>query len=141
MAYIGPNKIKSHKDIKGEIPLVEVTYDNGNVEQLSKLTFDEVVSEEACDLTELRRRRVSPAVNEFLTIIRNRGLKINEMDYMDAMLKTSLEEFARHAQCMLWKDYMPQPHDPGEVDFVTIDRILRTEKKTLKDVIKDVINE
>ena len=135
MSFIGPNKVKSHKDIKGEIPLVEVTYDNGVVEHLSKLMFDEIISEEKCDLTELREKRVAPAVAQILEIIRNWGLKVNEMPYMDALLKTSLEENVKAAQNELLGKWMPEPNTPDEVDFITIDRILRSKKVALKDVI------
>jgi hypothetical protein len=42
----------------------------------------------------------------------------------------------KQAQNELWGAYMPKPNDPEEVSLVTIDKVLRNQKKTLKDVLK-----
>lgn len=133
--FIGKNEIKSYKEIKGEILLVEVTYKDDSVEWLSKLMFDEIKSEELCDETELRDRRVVPVVAEMLKVLRNWGLKMNELPHMSALLTTSLQESQNEALNELWSKWMPRPRSPDEVDLVTLDRVLKSRKLILKDVI------
>lgn len=133
--FIGLNKIKKFKETKEfDIPIIEVTYVNGTVEYLSKLMFNEIVSDKECDLSELRDKRVVPVVASVLEVIRNWGLKVNELPHMSALLNGSLDENRKQAQCILWSEFMPQPVTPDDVDFITIDRVLK-HKRTLKDVI------
>ena len=76
--FIGPKQIKETKDggktLNG-IEVIEIFYEDNTKEILSKLMYDKIVSEESCDLTQLRDKRLEPLVKETLTVLRNWGIK------------------------------------------------------------------
>lgn len=124
--FVGLKKIESFKDIEGE--MVEITYIDDKVERFSKVMFDEIASKKPCDLSTLRDKRVRPVVSELLGVIRRWGIKINELPYLSSLMNTSLDENHKAALCKLWGEYMPEPLTPDEVDYVTVDRVLKPPK-------------
>ena len=94
--FIGTNKIISTKNLPENthegLPLIQVDYENGSSEVLSKLMYDTVVSEESCDPSAFREKRIFPVVQEVLKIMRNWGLKLNELHFFSAVLTNSLHE-------------------------------------------------
>ena len=138
--FIGGKKIKQATETKDTTPsgiaLVEVTYEDGGVEWFSSLMFDKIVSEESCDASALRDKRVEPVVEKILAIIRDWGLKLGELQYMSARLNQSLDYNQKEALLELWAEWMPRPNSPDEIDYITIDRVLRSIKqKTVADVL------
>lgn len=126
MKFIGPKQIES--DII-EKNLVTVVYSDGTKEVLSKLMYDKVVSEEACDATALREKRIQLVVVEILTVMRNWGVKLGELDYLSILLNTSIEENQKEALKQLWRPLIPDIQQTDDVDLISVDKILRTIKK------------
>lgn len=137
--FIGPRKIKSIRQTDekttGDIPLFEVTFEDGVVERFSELMFKKIVSEESCDLNVLRDKRVFAVVEVMLEILRDWGIRLSELPYLSAVLNRSLDTNTKEALSELWSHWMPKPQDPEDVDLITIDRILKSKKVTLADVL------
>ena len=139
IGFIGLKPIKKllpSENTSGGIEIVAVEFEDGTIEHFSKLMYDATVSDEVCDLTALREKRIRPVVEKLLTVLRDWGIKLNELPYMSAVLNESLAENEREALNELWSQYMPKPLSPDEVSLVTIDRVLKLRKIKLEDVIK-----
>ena len=131
--FIGPKTIKESKE---ENSLVTVEYIDGTKEILAKLMFEKIISETACDLTALRERRITPVVAEVLGILRNWGIRLNELQYMSLLLNTSLQENERQALLELWRPILPTINSLDDVDLIAIDNILRTKPVLDPKVLK-----
>jgi hypothetical protein len=132
MNYIGPKKIKETKD--GEkttngIEIVDVLYEDGSREFLSKLMFDKIVSEESCDLTKLRDKRLEPLVKETLTVLRNWGIKLSELTQFYALLNLSMQNNEKEALLELWRELIPTLQDPDDIDLINVDLVLKRRKE------------
>ena len=123
--YIGEKIVKETKEEDG---LIVVTYEDGDVETMSKKMYDAVISEESCDLTALRDKRIYPIVEATLALMRDWGIKISELQYFSVVLNQSLMENEKAALVKLWQQYSPMIKAHDEVDLVTIDRVLKTIK-------------
>jgi hypothetical protein len=130
--YIGQKKIKetivTDEKTPGGGDIIAITYEDGLTETFSKLMYNEIVSEEMCDLTDLRDKRVRPIVASVLLIFREWGMKVGETAYFSALLNNSLEHNKDEAQKELWRQFMPSIISLDDVDFVGIDRVLKTIK-------------
>lgn len=141
-SFVGPKKIKQAIHNIGErtaggIELVKVEYEDGSEEHLSELMFAKVVSDKSCDLSALRDKRLLPVVEVILGILRDWGIKIGELPYFSSLLMKSLDYNTTQALIELWSHWMPRPRDPEDIDLVTIDRVLKSTKKTLNDLLGD----
>lgn len=137
--FIGEKKVKDSKET-GEttpsgVPLVEVQYVDGTAECLSKLMFDQVLAEKACDLTELREKRLEVVLRAVLELMRDWGLRVGETPYFGALLNQSLNYSVEEATKTLWATVMLKPLSLDDVDLVTVDRVLKNKSLTAKDVI------
>lgn len=130
--YIGPKKVSSIEETEDKTPggfkLIKVSYEDESIEYLSELMFNKVISDEKCDESELREKRVQPIVESMLAILRDWGLKVGELQYMSALLNQSLNFNSDEALIELLSKWMPRPKNLDDVDYVTIDRILRSEE-------------
>jgi hypothetical protein len=130
--YIGNKKIKEVITLEEKTPvgsdIMEVEYVDGTKEVLSKMMYDETVSEKSCDLTDLRDKRIRPVVASVLLIFREWGIKISETAYFSALLNQSLDHNKDEAQKELWKQWKPTLQSLEDVDYITIDRILKSIK-------------
>lgn len=131
--FIGPKKIKTtemtdEKTISGN-DIIMVVYEDGSEEHFSKMMYDRIVTKKSCDLSELRDKRVFPVVEVALALFRDWGLKTGELQYFSALLNKSLDFNSSQAYTLLVSKYMPKPNSMDDVDFITIDRILRNESK------------
>jgi hypothetical protein len=135
--YIGLKPIKEVKD-GGKTPngveVVEVFYEDNTREVFSKLMYDKIVSEESCDLTQLREKRITPIVEQVLLVMRNWGIKVSELPYFSSLLNQSMQANEKEAMRELWLDVIPTLADPDDVDLIAIDLILR--KKAEKEELK-----
>ena len=127
--YIGNKKIKSsevsnEKTIAGN-SIMKVIYEDESIEFLSSLMFDKVASKDKCDLSELRDKRVLPVVEMTLALLREWGINTGELQYFSALLNKSLDFNTSQAYIKLISKYMPKPISLDDVDFITIDRVLR----------------
>lgn len=138
--FIGGKQIKetrpANEKTAGGVEIAEVEYSDGDIEWFSTLMLDKIVSEKACDLTELRDKRVFPVVEVVLGILRDWGIKLNELQYLSAKLNNSLQINEFEALNELWGQFMPKPNSPDEVNLIAIDRVLKNKKVSLKDVLK-----
>ena len=137
--FIGNKKIKIHfltsETTPGGIPIVEVEYEDGTKEFFSELMFKEIVSDLSCDLTELRDKRISPVVKIVVGVLRDWGIKIGESSYFALVLNQSLNFNIDEAQKELWSQWTNKPLSLDEVDLIAVDRVLKSTRKTIKDVI------
>ena len=138
--FIGKKSIKEKIELDektpGEVSLVQVIFEDGTSERISRLMYDKIVSETQCDDSDLRDKRIFPIVEELLKLLRDWGIKVNELSYMSAVLNRSLDANLKEATNELWSQWMSKPASPDDVDLVTVDRVLRNQKKTLEDVLK-----
>ena len=126
--YIGPKKIKTIKEgekTKNGIEVVEVFYEDNTSEFLSKLMYDEIVSEESCDLSKLRDKRLEPLVRETLTVLRNWGIKLSELTAFYALLNASMQNNEKEALLELWREAIPTLQDPDDIDLINVDLVLK----------------
>lgn len=134
--YIGEKQVvdcvKTEENTPGGFPIWEVTYEE-NKEWFSETMLKNIVSDEPCDLNELREKRVQPVVEMCLAVIRDYGLKVSELPHMSIMLNTSLDHNQKEAEIELWSKFMPRPLAVDEIDYLTIDRVLRTIENEPKD--------
>ena len=120
--FIGLRKIKCVEDNEN---LITVFYEDGKSEVLSKVMFDVIVSNEACDASKLRDKRCTVIAEQVLMVMRNYGLKINEFPYLSALISTSFEENEKAALAQLWKKWNQTINHCDDVDLITMDRILK----------------
>jgi len=128
--YIGPKKIKL---ISGEKEIL-VEFEDDTKEVLSKLMYGTIVSETPCDLTALREKRVKPVVEAILTVLRDWGIKLNEMPYLSALLTQSLQYNEEEALKKLWTRWIPTLKTLDDVDLITVDKVLRSIKEESKEI-------
>ena len=105
--------------------IVEVTYTDGSKETFSKLMYDAIVSEESCDASTLREKRIYPVVANVLSILKEWGIKLSELQYLSTVLNTSLSENEKEAIKELWRPWIPNIADVDDVDLVAVDRVLK----------------
>lgn len=127
--YIGGKKIQeavlSGEQTPGGVDIIKVTYEDGTVEMFSSLMFLGLPSDEACDLSALRDKRVQPCVQAVLAGMRDWGIKVGETPYFGALLNQSLNFNVEEATKELWSKYMPRPLTLDDVDLVTVDLVLK----------------
>lgn len=127
--YIGKKKIKSiivaNEKTQGGQDVVLIEYEDGLMERIPTVMFDEIVSDEPCGLDELRDKRIRPVVSLILTLLQEWGIKLSELGYLSALLNQSLDFNRDSALRKLWSKYMPEPLAPDEVDLLTVNRVLR----------------
>ena len=133
MQYIGPKQVKGVRETGETTPtgisLIEVEYEDGLKEMLSKIMYDEIVSDKSCDLTELRDKRVRPVVAHTLALFREWGLKTGEVGYMSVLLNQSLESNETEAVKELWSKWTLPLNSLDDVSLIDIDRVLKSKKK------------
>lgn len=131
--FIGGKKIKISKELEektqGGTPVIKVLYEDGTEEHFSKLAFDLVVDTKPCDLTQLQRKRVEPVVKVLAGVIMEYGIQVGDLDYVSALLNKSLQYNSDQALLMLIGKWMPKPLSLDNVDYITVDRILRNANK------------
>ena len=129
MSFIGEKKIKETRETAdttpaGE-PIIKVVFQDGAIEHYSSVMFKKIVSDKRCSLEELRDKRCKTVVEILLTVLREWGIKLNELGYISALLNTSLDFNRDAALRKLWGQWMPTPIAPDDVDLINIDRVLR----------------
>ena|SRR3990167_1630095 len=137
--YIGEKKVsnivETGEKTSGGIPIVVVYYEDGNKESFSSLMLDVIVSEESCDLTALREKRLHAVVEKILDVLRDWGVRVNELGYMGTLINQSLAYNQGEALKKLWKAWGAELLDPDDVTMITIDNVLRAQ--TLDETITE----
>lgn len=121
--YIGDKEIK---DYQCNELTCEITYSDGKTETLAKIMFDEIVSEEKCDATTLRDKRVRPVVAQVLGVMRLWGIKTGEVGYFSALLNQSLEHNESEALKHLWKGVNSTLQSLDDISLVDVDLVLKS---------------
>jgi len=134
--YIGKKQVSSVEETlektPGGIEIVKVSYYDGTKEHLSKLMFDKTISNEICDETALRDKRVFPVVEMLAVVLREWGIKIGELQYISILLNNSLQNNSDQALIELVSEWMETPASLNDIDYLTIDRILKAKGKVSK---------
>ena len=140
--FIGKKKIVKTKLTEEKTPkggdIIEVVYEDFTIEHLSKIMFEKCVSYESCDETILRDKRIFPVVEDVLSILCEWGIKVGELQYMSALLNRSLDNNSNQALLELLSSWMTKPKSLDDISMITIDRILKSHKQTVSDVVKKV---
>ena len=126
--FIGPKQIKETKPLgktSNGIEVVEVVYEDNTSETLSKLMYDKIISETACDASQLRNKRMYPIVILVATVLRDWGLKTSELPYFGTLLNQSLDVNIKEAERTLWLKYIPTLTNIDDVDLIAVDLVLR----------------
>lgn len=123
MKYIGEKEIAN---VKEEGDLREIEYLNGKKETLSQIMFDEIISDEKCDLTTLRDKRVRPVVANVLKVMRDWGIKTGEVGYFSALLNQSLQANEDAAMRHLWAGVTSTIEMIDDVSLVDVDKVLKS---------------
>jgi len=124
--YIGEKQIVQAIQDKS---VYTIEYADGTKELLSQLMIDKVVSDEPCDLTALRDKRLAPIVEETLKVLRNWGLKMSELQQFSLLLSNSIDFNEKKALVEVLNEYTgSQMLSPDEMDMLTIDKILKNSK-------------
>ena len=139
--FIGEKQIEKAAELEEKttsgIAIISVEFVDGTHELLSALMLDKTVTEEACDLSTLRDKRVQPVVEEVLKLFRDWGLKLNELGYLSTLMVQSLEYSDTQAMLHLWSKEGVKLQTPQDVDLLTLDRVLKEVKPLTMD---DVLN-
>lgn len=135
--FIGEKKVANIIDSEtktyGGIPVVMALYEDGTKELFSSLMIEKIVSETSCDLTALREKRLNPVVEQVLNLLRDWGVKFNELPFMSMLLNQSLDFNQREALVKLWGPWGPKLLSPDDVDLIMVDNVLRSQ--TVDEVI------
>jgi hypothetical protein len=139
--FIGEKKIKNvdrtEETTAGGVPIVKVEYADDSIEFFSERMYEKIASKHSCSLSELRDNRIQPIVEEVLSLLRDWGVKVGELSYFSSMLNRSLDYNTNQATAELWSQWMPKPLSLDDVDLVSIDRVLKSKKIKLEDVLRD----
>ena len=137
--FVGPKKIKRTQETgektPGGFPIIAVEYESGQVEHFSAPMLEKSLTSEAIDETKLRDKRIFPVVESLLILLRDWGLKLGELDYTVRLLSQSLNMNTDAATKELWSQWMPKPLSLDDIDLITVDRVLRSQRVTLEDVM------
>lgn len=138
--FIGDKVIKEKIDTEektpGGIKIVLVEFEDGTKEMFSELMYDKIVSEEICDATTLRDKRIFPVIESLLFTLREWGVKLNELTYMSVVLNQSLSFNEKEALKELWIKWIPTLNSIDEIDLIAIDRVLKSKRVKLKDILE-----
>ena len=119
-SYIGSKKVASTKVMDEKTPagfeIIEVHYEDLSIEHIAKVMYDKVVSNEPCNESILRDKRVQPVIETILSILREWGIKVGELQYMSAMLNRSLDYSNNQALIELMSQWMQRPLSLDDVD-------------------------
>jgi len=131
--YIGQKKVKFSKNsgerTAGGVEIVKVQYEDGTEEHFSKLMFDKIVDTKPCDETQLRKKRLYPVFKILATVMREWGVKVGELTYLSSLMNNSLQNSSDAALIKLVSKWMPKPLSLDDVDYLTVDRILKDDNK------------
>lgn len=128
LKYIGQRIVKSLSPYGEDAYFV--TYEDGHEEILAKVMFDAIVSDSECDATALRDKRVETVTKVMLELFKRYNVEISEMDKISQVIALSVNDSFIRANNILW----------GTKDrtFLDIDRILKSKKIPLSEIVKDV---
>lgn len=118
--------------------ILDVEYEDGTIQKFSRLMYEQVASEKSCDATALRDLRVKHVVSTLLAVVREYGLQVGDTPYLSVLFNQSLNNNIEEATKQLWAEWIgSKPLSLDDVDLLTVDRVLTSQKKTLGDVLKN----
>ena len=137
--YIGQRKIRESTKTEEKTPggndIYLIEFADGEKEWFSELMLKNIISDKSCDLTELQVKRIHPVIEVILAFLRDYGLSISDLPYLSAKLNQSLDENTKAAVLHLWEPYQSRLKELDQVNLISVDRVLRSKRKTLNDVL------
>jgi len=97
--------------------------------------LNRIITEEPCDLSTLREKRLKPVVQNVLQLMCDWGVKLSELPYFSVLINQSLDFNQKEALLKLWSGWGPKLLHPDDVDLITLDRVLRAQ--TIDEAVKN----
>lgn len=110
-------------------PILRVQTEDGRIRYIPAVTLEKIASDEPCDATTFRDERAKQVVERILEVLTEYDLPISHWDYVQAIVGGSLRESFNVAEEIKW--------GTAEKTVLDIDRILKSNKKTLADILKE----
>lgn len=143
--YIGDRQIrlteKLDETTPSGVPLIRVHYMSDESEVLSELMYKHLLSDRQTSKADLMENRVAKVVELTLGICGDWGLKIGETPRFGQMLNQSLNFAVDQAELQLWRGWDGGANERDDITLVTVDRVLRSIRPTLKDITEDAGNQ
>lgn len=126
--YIGEDKVKSKKELEGQATpsgenLLEVTFDSGKKEIMSKRRFDALVGFKKSDASKARQKLVKKISGEIYALMVEYGLRLEEVNAVQDAVVALANDGLGKASDILWG---VAAHDR---DLLMINKILITDFK------------
>jgi len=143
--FIGEKQVasvtKTEEKTTSGVEILSVEYADGTKELISSLLLNKVISDEPCDVSKLRDKRLFPIVEEVLKILRDWGLKLSELSYLSTLINQSIAFNQSQALIEVLGKYTGNKLlNPDDVDMLTLDKILKEINSEVKLTIDDIIN-
>ncbi len=123
MKFIGPKEVLGASVLDEKLfdnsDIVEIAYKDGSKEVMTKKMFEVIQTDEATDLTNLRHNRAMFVSKDILQILLQWGVVLDEVNYIQTLVNTSLNENFKEAEARLWGKSGTQ------ITLVDMDKILR----------------
>lgn len=126
--FVGQRVIKSLIPYSDDAIIVE--FEDGYEEIISTFMIDKIVSDESCDSTSLQNKRVESITEEILKILKAYNAHLSEMDQIFNTVTMSVNDSFYKSNNILWMT--------DKRTMLDMDRILKSERTKLSDVIKGV---
>jgi len=97
--FIGLKKIARAPE---ERDTVTIYYEDGSTEVMDKKLFDLSKTDHPTDPTALRDRQMQPVARDILLVLFDWNVKVLDYDFVDSLVRTSLNEHMRAAEEKLW---------------------------------------
>lgn len=114
---------------QGGKKFMNITLAKGVVEVVPEEYIETLLTPEIKDLTWLTDQRSNFIVKSFIELLLDLNVKMTELQYFIPKLKNSLDLSRDNADCALWEK------DSYDISLVDIDRVLKSKRITLDDVM------
>lgn len=126
--FIGQRIIKSVSPYTDEA--VIVGFEDNYEEIISIHMIDKIVSGESFDSTSLQNKRVELLAEKILELLKKYNAHVSELNQTLSTVTLSIDDSFYKSNDILWRT--------GNRTMLDIDRVLKSEKMKLSDIIKDV---
>lgn len=105
--FVGPRKvftvsISETLKTNGGNDVVEINYEGGFREIMSKKTFEIIVSDKPCDLTQLREKRIAPLIAQLMDVVAENDIKAADIETVKTRFEGELYNSFNRATHYLW---------------------------------------
>ena len=128
--FIGQRIIKSVSDYSEEALLI--SFEDGFESIVSIHIIDKIASGEPSDATSLMNKRVEILSEEALRLFKKYNANLSEIDHVFNTVTLSINDSFNRSTDILWRT--------NEKTVLDIDRVLKSDKLKLSDIVKGVDN-